>query len=256
MADHGPIRGPGAERGGANQQSPHPARCILLVPPGRETPAALVSSLTRRGVDVHIEHDPILALAELGRCVIEQRRRAEQVPAGFHRRGAVEIAGMSRTGLILLLVEPGDFIDSDLLVECAARSMPAATIAVYDAKAPLTLRIVSRSPSIDAAFPPRGNGAVDRREGGGADENGRPAPDIVVRRARPALRLAGVDAVHREDDDATRASVPTHHSEPSVQGSDERDDAAVESLITAEELAMLLGDADEIDAPPGTGGGR
>lgn len=207
-------------------------------------------------MEVHVEREPILALAELARGVVEQRLVAAQASAGFHERGSAEAAAPRRPGLILLLVEPGDFTDADLLIECAARSMPAATIAVYEADAPSGLRIVSRSPSGAASPPARRNGTVDQREGRGTRESDRSALEVVVRRARPALRLAAHEGTDPVSDRAGRDPAPLHDAGPTAPDQDARGEADVESLITAEELAMLLGDADDTDAPAGGGGGR
>ncbi len=228
------------------------ARGIVLVARWRQAPRALIASFRRRGVEVSIEHEPLLALAELGRCLIEHRQRCVRGESSFHRR--VSAAASAHPALILVVAEPGDFPDVGDLLECAARSMPSVAIAVFEEAASPNLRMirsgVRTAPAADAPV------AGPARQAARLGQEQTEPPQIVVRparSARPALRLASRNdssPLAAPGDDADRVAAASPHTDeaPAAQ------DTPPEPLITDEELAMLLGDDEAADEAPRAGG--
>jgi len=237
----------GAGRSGSAEASPRAARCVVLVHRARCAPEALIDSFRRRGVEVRLEHEAILALAELGRCLIEHRQRFAVDHASFHRSGSAD-AGSAPPSLIFILVAPGDFVDGDELLACIARSMPTVAAATFEEEADPSLRMIQRGGSSRPAA--SANGSAAPRRTGSSNERETPRPEIVVRRARPPLRLTP----HNEDDARAHASRPAPPDLASPDAEISEHETSREPLITDEELALLLGDADESDQPPRAGG--
>lgn len=239
---------------GAAKGSPTGGRCVLLVHPRRGTPRTLAESLRRRGVEVCVEREPVLALAELARCMIEHRERSARRHASFHDRGRAQAAA-APPPLILIVADPDDFADADELIDCAARSMPSVALAVFEEGAAPNLRMIragartARAVDVPAAVPARQVALA----GEGEEDSPRQVVVRPARSARPALRLASHDDPARfaaPGDGADRAAAgnPLSLEAPAA------DEARPEPLITDEELAMLLGDDEGPDEAPRAGG--
>lgn len=238
---------------GAAKDLPTGGRCVLLVHPRRGAPRTLAETLRRRGVEVCVEREPVLALAELARCMIEHRERSARRHASFHDRGRAQAAA-SPPPLIFIVADPDDFADAQELLECAARSMPSVALAVFEEGASPSLRMIRAGARTARAVNVPRAGPARQAARAGAEES--EPPQVVVppaRSARPALRLASHDDPARfaaPEDGADRAAAgnPLSLEAPAA------DEARPEPLITDEELAMLLGDDEGPDETPRAGG--
>ncbi len=221
-----------------------PAQCVVLHHARRSTPESLVRTFAARGVEVCIEHEPILALAELGRRLVEHRQRVAQY-ATFHSRGEAH-SPQPHPPLILVIVEPREFDDVDELIAAIARAMPTVTVSSFEGGAKPGLHLLQRGRT--QATPPVRPADAEPGEHG--------EPPARSRGPRLALRLAPDD---RQAPPA-RPAGPTpspwlaelDEEEPS-DAADAGHDDQPESLISQAELAMLLGDDDVPgDDPPAT----
>lgn len=217
----------GSTNGHSAPPAARPAQCVLLHRAQRPTPETLVRTFAARGVEVCIEHEPILALAELGRRLVEHRQRVAQ-HATFHSRGDAQ-SPQPHPSLIFVIVEPREFDEVDELIAAIARSMPLVTVSSFEGGANSGLRLLQRGGSESQPAPraarvepaPRSHGSRPGLRLTPDDRPVPPAPPAPV--AQPAPWLTDAD-----DDPADRPNEP--HDESS------------ESLISQAELAMLLGD--------------
>jgi len=234
----------------AGAPAARPAQRVVLHQAQRPTPETLVRTFAARGVEVRIEHEPILALAELGRRLVEHRQRVAQ-HATFHSRGETH-SPHPHLPLILVIVEPREFDDVDELIAAIARAMPLVSISSFEGGAKPGLRLLQRGRT--QATPPAR--ATDAEPGAHGE------PPARSHGPRPALRLTPDDrqtpAAHRaapapspwsaelDDDDDDDGDEP---SDAADAGREEQP----ESLISQAELAMLLGDDYAFgDDPPAT----
>ncbi|GEM_PF-5013207 len=204
-------------RSGAAEPAPRAVCCVVLASRHRPAPGALLASFRARGVEVRLESDPLLALAELGRCLVEHRQQAAQ-QATFHEKIVP-----THPSLILVIVEPADFDDLDELIGCVAHSMPLVTISAYQGDVEPSLRVLQ---------PGRAPAAASSPERDGAPTTVRPPRRGL--RLTESLREAPPASIHQ----------PANCPSDAVDGIDESEDEVevAEALISQAELAMLLGD--------------
>jgi len=203
---------------------------VVLHRAQRPTPETLVRTFAARGVEVGVEHEPILALAELGRRLVEHRQQAAR-HATFHSDGAAE-SGQPHPSLILVIVEPREFEEVDELIAAIARAMPMVTVSSFEGGASPRLRLLQRGRT-EAPRAARSAGQARTAPSSPAPRRGlRLTPD--ERETPPVRPVASAPAMSpwatELDDD-----------EPS-DVADERAEPQPESLISQAELAMLLGD--------------
>ncbi|HYE02428.1 MAG TPA: hypothetical protein VD963_04240 [Phycisphaerales bacterium] len=205
-------------------QSPGGAttRCVLWRSPDRPTPAELVESLRRRGVELVECRSAFEAMARL--CVLEHGDGAGSRP----RYGP-------REPVILVLVEPGRLPRAAEVVASAAVYAPHAACWVYEAAHEPKLRLYDPPEAREGNAREDGPRSSGRAPGSvglppGGRRHGAQAP------TKPALRLTETEPA------------PEPGPEPAVESTGTTTRSVV---LSEEELAMLLG-----DGPFAADGGR
>lgn len=214
----------GSTDGHSTQPAARPARCVVLHHARRPTPETLIHTFAARGVEVIIEREPVLALAELGRSLVEHRQHAAR-HATFHSTGAAQ-SPHPHPLLILVIVEPGDFADVDELIAAIARAMPIVIISSFEGEAAPGLRLLQRG-RVEAA-PQR--------------QTPRDDPGVRNHRSRPGLRLTPDHRDAPPKPAAQPAPWLADVDDDSSGAGEQQNDESAESLISQAELAMLLGD--------------
>lgn len=259
---------PGAET--HTEHSPHAGAsvCILWQPPGSDTPLALVESLRRHGAEIRSARDPYAALTLACRAT----RPAADAPPG----------GAPPRAILILLVDPPALPDPAGFIDAVRRYAPRSACWWYHSGASPAFRAVTPA-DLDAWRAPRAAPDLSFADTSGHADSisppGVPSPAAPRSSARsrsadpqgplrrmnpqaqpaaaaghgpPRLRLTHADAQRPSAPSPTLVPQPEPKPQPRpvpppLTDSDthEHDHEPDQPLLTAEELAILLGDADD-----------
>lgn len=234
---------------------------VALVTAGGPAPPPLLEALADRGVDLERARSVFDAMAIVTRASARLRSRDDR---------AGDEANDPAAPIALLLVEPEAIPRAAELVAAVKRYAPGVVIWRYEAAAAIPLRgYEGGAAGRLAEARPRDADGSDEATAATPPADGAP-PAIVTKRARP---LSHADASGASDD----ADLPARSGQPRLRLTDPMDDAdepdieaspragdepaldaaerarpGEEALLTPEELAMLLGEPDETDAPRGS----
>lgn len=181
-------------------------RCVVLHPPGSSVPTALGRALSQRSIEVRATDEAFEAMAWLMRW----GRSAGEGPAA------------------LLVVRGEACVEAQALTQAAERYVPRAVCWVYDPERNEPLRAL-------------GAGDVARWAGPSTRAPAERVPASPGSRAAPSLRLAGTDP--GAGDRKTGSEIAHSGDDPASEG--EPSGLSGRTLLTDEELAMLLADDDE-----------
>lgn len=193
-----------------------PTRCILWRPASTATPAELLASLHKRGISITDCTDPYAALAHI--C------RLEHAPPDR---------------VILLLVSPTQLDGAPEALDTAGRYAPHAASWWYDARTSEKLQRITPEDIAGWAARDRAARTADGHAGEpfpAAEPAPSPRPTGGPPRRAPALRLIS------DDTDAALYHTAPLDAEVGHDGEPDPDSPTPTTLLTNEELAMLLAD--------------
>jgi hypothetical protein len=255
--------------------------CVLWHAPGETPDAGLVRSLERHGVTVVCRGDAFSALAAL--CLAGRVERSEKPTAGSD-------SGGGHRATILVLVRPDTLKDPAGMVGAARRYAPSAVLWWFDGRAATPLRAVTHAhaaawEAASAGGLAKGSGAAEGA-GSGTGANGHgstiEARPAAVKRGGWSISAAGHQPsgaagqgqgpaqpprLRLTDPSAPWPEVPPGGARAGEQPGSEKghvqggggeggEGAPSTHILTAEELAMLLGELtpEAPGAPEGAGG--
>ena len=219
-------------------------RCILWRPAAIPTPAELLASLQRRAILITECTDAYAALAHL--C------RLEHSPPDR---------------IIFLLVNPAQLPDAPSALDAAARYAPHAACWWYDARTcdklcRVTPGDIAAWTALHTTPAPRLSAHSPRDQAPTVDDPDHRVPPLPRRSTPPSLRLISDDADPAEpaasassQSAATLPSLTNHAHDPVGDGHAPHGSPSA-TLLTNEELAMLLAEPPSTPAPPPQAAGQ
>lgn len=234
----------------ARTSRPTLTQCVLWRPPHQAAPSDLLASLRRRAVAVTECADPFTALAHI--CRIDRE---------------------GRDPVVLLLVSPADLPEAAEVLDAASRYAPHAARWWYDEDESPRLKQVAPEdivawtprrpapaaapappvpPSIAGAFTAVEPASPARRhgKGGGALNNGGPALRLTgeTHRSGAAVGSNGEPGLHAGRNGASGGGSGGSRVLPET--GEDGPAPSPSTLLTNEELAMLLADDTPVQQPP------